>query len=108
MGVVRVDDQRHAHGLEAAPGQLGAMGAGRGRQVVAEHVGEVHAALFDQRAVTDHPRAPTAAGRALPGVLDEARAAVFGLQGGTDTILQIEQVGFDGIERDTHEPSTLA
>ena len=38
-----------------------------------------------------------------PGVLGEARAAVFGLQRSADAILQIEQIGFDGFGPVVHE-----
>ena len=37
------------------------------------------------------------------GILDEAGTAVFGFKGGADTVLQIEQVGFDGFGTLVHE-----
>ncbi len=67
------------------------------------HVGEVHPALLDQCAVLDHPRPATAATGPRPGVLGEARAAVFGLQRSADAVLQIEQIGFDGFGPVVHE-----
>ncbi|MND70222.1 hypothetical protein D3C80_617220 [compost metagenome] len=102
MGIFRVDHQRHAEGLEAAPGQLRAMGAGRRRQVGAEDMGEVHATFFDQRAVLDHPGAAAATGGAGPGVFEEVGLAVLGRQGGADAVLQIEQVGLHGLDTVSH------
>ncbi|MNZ98932.1 hypothetical protein D3C78_1182380 [compost metagenome] len=78
------------------------MRASRRRQAGAEHVGEVHPALLDQRAIGDHPGTAAATGRTLPGVLDETGAAVFGFEGGADAVLQIEQVGLDGFDTVGH------
>ncbi|MCY1551741.1 hypothetical protein D9M68_880930 [compost metagenome] len=78
------------------------MRAGRRRQAGAEHMREIHPAFLDQRAIGDHPGAATAASRALPGVLDETGAAVFGFEGGADAVLQIEQVGLDGFDTVGH------
>ena len=95
VGVFRMDHQRHAERLETAPGQFRPMGAGRGRQAIAEDVGKIHPALLDQCAVADYPRPSAATGRTLPGVLGEAGLAVLRLEGGADAVLQVEQVGFD-------------
>jgi hypothetical protein len=92
IGVARVHDQRHAHGAEAAPGQLRPARAGRRRQLVAAHVGEVDAALLEHGAVLQDARAPAAAAGALPGVLAEAGAAVLPGEGAADAVLQVEQV----------------
>ena len=100
--VLRVDHQRHAHGLEAATGQFRTVGAGRGRQAVAEDVGEIDSALLDQCAVLDHPGAAAAAGRPVPAVLEETGAAVLGFEGNADTVLQVEQVGLHGLGTVTH------
>ncbi|MCY1449419.1 hypothetical protein D9M71_661540 [compost metagenome] len=97
-----MDHQRHAERLEAAPGQLRAVRAGRRRQAGAEHVGEVHPAFLDQCAVGNHPGTSTTASRTLPGVLDETGTAVFGFKGGADAVLQIEQVGLDGFDTVGH------
>src|SRR3990167_11298503 len=78
------------------------MRTGRGRQAVAEHVGEVPPALFDQRTVLHPPRAPATTGRPLPGILEEFSTTIFGLQGSADSVLQIQQVGFDGLSTVTH------
>ncbi|MNZ91857.1 hypothetical protein D3C78_1108560 [compost metagenome] len=79
------------------------MGAGRRRQAAAEDVGEVHAALFDDLAFTDHPGPSTTAGFTRPGVFDKAGTAVFGFEGGTNTVLQVEQVGFHGLGAASHQ-----
>ena len=102
MGVVRVNDQGHAQGLETAPGQFRPMGAGRRRQAAAEDVGEVHSPLLDDLTVGDHPGPTTATARTGPGVFDEARPPVFGFQGSTDTVLQVKQVGFHGLGAGSH------
>ena len=98
-----MDHQRHAERFETTAGQFRTMGTGRRRQTAAVNVGEVDATLFDQRTVFDDPGPATAACRTRPGILDEARAAVLGLKGGADTVLQIEQVGFDGFGTLVHE-----
>ncbi|MCY1435610.1 hypothetical protein D9M71_517110 [compost metagenome] len=100
--VARVDHQRHAERLEAAAGQFRPVRAGRRRQADAVDVGEVHAAFLDQRAIGDHPGAPAATGGALPGVLDETGAAVFGFECGADAVLQVEQIGLDGLDTVGH------
>src|SRR5690606_26427544 len=89
VGVFRVDHQGYAEGLEAAPGQFWTVGAGRRWQVSAEHMGEVHTALLDQRAVLDHPRPATTAGGTGPGVLVETGLAILGRERGADAVLQI-------------------
>ena len=65
-------------------------------------MGKVHPTLFDQRAVLHYPRPPAAAGWPLPGILEEFGTTIFGLQGSADTVLQIQQVGFDGLSTVTH------
>src|SRR5690606_15131528 len=102
VGVFRVDHQRYAEGLEAATGQLGPVSAGRRRQAGTEHVGEVDAALLDQRPVFDDPGTTAATGGALPGILAENGLAVLALQGGADAILQIEQIGLHGLGTVSH------
>nr|GFD59347.1 hypothetical protein [Tanacetum cinerariifolium] len=60
-------------------------------------MGEVHPAFFDDLAVLDHPRAPTATGRTSPGVFDETRTAVLAFQRLADTFLQVEQIGLHSL-----------
>ena len=102
MGVVRVDHQRYAKGLEAATSQFRPMSAGGWRQGITEHMGEVDPALFDQRAVFHHAGTTTAATGTLPAVFKEALAAVFSSQGGTNALLQVEQVSLHGLGAITH------
>ena len=54
-GVVRVDDQRHAHGLERRAGQLRAVLRGRGRQHTALHMREVDTPPLDDGTALDEP-----------------------------------------------------
>ncbi|MNZ90096.1 hypothetical protein D3C78_1090500 [compost metagenome] len=102
MRVVRVDHQRHAEGFEAAAGQFRSMGAGRRWKTTAEDMGKVDATLFNHRAVFYHTGATATARRPGPGVFDELRATVFGFQGGANTVLQVEQVGFYGLGAGRH------
>lgn len=97
-----MDHQRHAQCLETATSQLRPVGTGRRGQTAAEHVGKVDAAFFDHRSVANHSGASATAGRAGPGVLDEACAAVFGFQRSANAVLQVEQVGFYGLGAGSH------
>ncbi|MNT57797.1 hypothetical protein D3C72_1951980 [compost metagenome] len=90
----RVDHQRHAHRLEAAAGQLGAVrGSGSG-QGGAGDVREVHARLFKHRTLGQYAAAATATFFARPAVLVENGAAVGLSQLRADAVLQCQQEGF--------------
>src|SRR5688572_16553407 len=69
-----VQDQRDAHRLEGAAGELRARGAGRGRQVAALYAREVHPAALEDLSVLDDAGGAAAALGALPGIAGEALA----------------------------------
>jgi hypothetical protein len=92
--IARMQYQRHAHGLEAAAGQLGAMRSRRGGHALTHHVREVHPAALEEVAVLDHPGEAAAAARAFPAVGAEG-LAVEGLEALDDAVLQVGEPGFD-------------
>ncbi|MNL61226.1 hypothetical protein D3C87_1851240 [compost metagenome] len=100
-----MEHQRDAHGLEAAPGQFGPVGAGRGGQGVAAHVGEAHAGALHHGAAFQNAGAAIAAqalGRWLFPFVGQEWLAVHGGNGVGDAVLQAEQVGADclGVDHD--------
>src|SRR5439155_941649 len=86
----RVDDERDAGGGEADA--VAGQRLGKVRREVAEHLGEVDAALLDHCSIGDDAGASAAAARPLPGVFAELRTAVGGLHSGTNAILEAAQV----------------
>ena len=90
--VARVDHQRDTHGFPGASGQLGAMGAGRGRQRGAGHVAEQHATAFEHPPAFDQPGDAASAFGPFPGVRAEGIAFDF-LQALDDAGLQAGEIG---------------
>ncbi|MNY04532.1 hypothetical protein D3C86_1372130 [compost metagenome] len=95
IGVVRMDHQRDAHGLELAAGQFGAVSGRRCRHGIAIDMGEVDPTLLDHSAVAQHPGAAAATAFAAPGILREVPGAVSLLQSPADLVLQLQQEGLD-------------
>src|SRR5579884_1159215 len=93
VGIARMQHQRHAERGPGAVGELRTRRAGCRRQARAVHVREIHPALLEHAALLQHARAPAAAVRALPQILDEARAAVGGFQRRAQAVLQRGEVG---------------
>ena len=87
--------QRHAHGLEAAPGELRAVRGGRGGHAVAHHVRKIDPAALEEVAVLDDAREPATATGAIPAVAAEG-LAVEGFETLDDALLQRGKPGFDG------------
>jgi hypothetical protein len=100
MGIAGVQYQRDPHGLEASPGQLGTMGAGRGRQAGAHDMGEVHPPALEKSPFFHERTQSSPALRPSPGIPSE-RMAIGSFQSHDDAFLQIHQVSFQplGIER---------
>src|SRR5690606_40272375 len=73
-----------------------AVRSGRGRHAFAIYMREADAALFQQRAVFQNARTPTAAARPLPVILDKPGAPIRLLKGRADAVLQVHQVVLDG------------
>jgi len=98
IGIARVKNQRHAHGLERRTGQLGPVLRGRRRQLRAAHMRETtacaleHAAAFDDAG--DAVALQRLARRLVPRVGDGARAArtFHRFERTDDARLQIDQV----------------
>jgi hypothetical protein len=78
------------------------MGTGRGWEAAAKHVGKVDAAFLDDSTVLDHASATAPTRGSGPGILDEARTAVFGFKGSANAVLQVEQIGFYGLGTGRH------
>ena len=90
--IAGMDDQRYAHRLPAASGEIRAPLGGCRGQRFAPDVGEADAGLLENRAVPEDPRASATAFLPLPGVLDEASATVLVLYPPAQPVLQREQV----------------
>ncbi len=77
------------------------MRGGAGRQLIAVHQREIHAGLFEHRAVAQHARAPATAAGARPGIFDKLRFAIDLFDGLADAILQRAQklLGFVQLAR---------
>ena len=58
----------------------------------------VRAALLEDRPPLQHPAASAPAAGTFPGVLPEGGGAILGLQGGTDPILQPQQIILDVLD----------
>ncbi|EAU64174.1 hypothetical protein STIAU_8744 [Stigmatella aurantiaca DW4/3-1] len=85
--VARVEHQRQPSGPEIPSLSLKLVGECL-LQLAVHHRG-VHPGLLQHRAALQHPRAPAASARALPGILPEAPLAIQRLQPRADLVLQL-------------------
>src|SRR5262249_23701222 len=94
---LRVQDQGDAGGEEG--GAVAGQGGGELGAQLTVHRRDVDASLFEDGAAGEDARGAAAAAGALPGVAEEAAAAVFLLERGADAILEggEERLGF-GLE----------
>ena len=95
IGIARMQHQGHAHRLEAATGQLRAVGAGRGGQLAARDLRKADPGPFEQVPIFQNAGDAAALqgriGGFVPAVFGEA-GAVQAFQFGHDALLQFEQV----------------
>src|SRR6266705_3233731 len=94
IGIARVQNQRHAHGFEAAAGQLGPRGARRGRQALPLYPGEIHSAALEYGPVLDDAALTAAAFVPLPVIAAEA-APFDAFQLRDEAVLQLNKIGVD-------------
>jgi hypothetical protein len=60
------------------------------------HVGEGDAGFLEHGSFGEHARASATALRTRPGIFLKPAGAILGREGGADSVLQAEQVGFYG------------
>ena len=102
IGVLRVDHERHAQCPESSAGQLRSVGGGRRRQGAAEDLGEVDPGLLEDPTPGQDARTPAAAFGPLPAVLGKACGPILSLDGRTDPLLQVMEIGPDRLNVDPH------
>ena len=97
--IFRMHDERDAERGPRATRDRGPLRARRRRQPRARDFGEIDAGLLEHRALLHDARTPAAAFGALPGVLDEAAAAIGGFEAPADAILQVREECPDAVDR---------
>ena len=102
VGIAGMDDEGHAEGFVRLARQFGPSGGGRGGQGGAGDMGETDAGLLEDGAIAQHPGTPAPARGSRPGILLKTAVPVLAFQRGTEVVLQLEQVGADGVEVGWH------
>src|SRR6266567_938423 len=90
-GVARMQYQRHAHHLEAAPRKLRSRGARRPRQALTLDVREVDPAALEYVPLFEDAGHALAAGRAFPRITAK-RLAIDRLEASHDACLQVDEI----------------
>src|SRR5690625_5522738 len=92
---MRVDYQRHPHGLEGSTRQLRPVLRSRRGQLTPINMGKVHTAFFDYSTIGQYARTSATALGALPIVLMEATTAGFRFKCREIAVLKIQYIDFD-------------
>src|SRR5690606_2700279 len=89
-----MNNKRYAHGFKRTTRQFGTMSRSRGWQGRALNMRKIDTAFLNNRAVGQYPRAATAAFGSSPSIFDKYSGTIRFLKRGTDSVLQLQQIGF--------------